>query len=201
MTIAIIIITVLVSLLAFNNEGLFNSLKFNPWLISQRRQSWRFVSYALLHGGWVHLFVNMFVLYSFGKVVESAFLMWSGTPKGYLYYFMLYLGGVLFANVLDYGRNRENPYYNAVGASGAVAAVLFSAILIIPTSTLIIFPIPIPLPAWLFGILYLVYSVYMGKRGTDNIGHFAHFSGAVFGLVFTLILKPELVNNITGLFR
>ncbi|MBK9291040.1 MAG: rhomboid family intramembrane serine protease [Bacteroidetes bacterium] len=200
MTIIIILITVVVSLAAFSNETLFNRLMFNAWLINERRQWWRFVTYALLHSGWVHLFVNMFVLYSFGRVAESAFLMWFGSPKGYLNYFLLYLGGVLFANVLDYGRHKDNPYYNAVGASGAVAAVLFSAILIVPGSTLIIFPIPIPLPAWLFGILYLVYSVYMGQRASDNIGHYAHFAGAIFGLVFTLILRPEVLNNILGVF-
>lgn len=201
MTLTIIIITVLVSLMAFSNEELFNRLKFNAWMIHERKQSWRFVSYALLHSGWAHLLINMFVLYSFGKVVESAFVMWFGGPKGLMYYFLLYLGGILFANIYDYGRNKENPYYNAVGASGAVAAVLFAAILIVPNSTLIIFPIPIPLPAWLFGILYLVYSIYMGRRGTDNIGHFAHFSGAVFGMVFTLILRPELISIFSRMFQ
>lgn len=201
MTILIIFITVIISLIAFNNADLFNKLKFNAWMIHERNQSWRFVSYALLHAGWMHLLINMFVLYSFGKVVESAFLMWLGTPKGYLYFFLLYLGGILFANVFDYGRNKSNPYYNAVGASGAVAAVLFSAILMAPTTTLIIFPIPIPIPAWLFGILYLVYSVYMGQRGTDNIGHYAHFSGAVFGLIFTLVVRPELLGSIQSLLN
>ncbi len=201
MTIVIIAITVIISLIALSNEDLFNKLKFNAWMIHERGQSWRFVTYALLHAGWMHLFINMFVLYSFGKVVESSFLLWFGMPKGLLHYFLIYLGGILFATVIDYGRNKDNPYYNAVGASGAVAAVLFSAILIAPDSTLIIFPIPIPVPAWLFGILYLVYSVYMGRRGTDNIGHFAHFAGAVFGLAYTLIVRPEILDGIRQIMR
>jgi membrane associated rhomboid family serine protease len=199
MTILIIVITVLISLLAFSNQALFDKFKFNAWMIHERRESWRFVTYALLHSGWMHLFINMFVLYSFGKVVETSFLLWFGLPKGYLHYFLIYLGGVLFANVIDYGQNKSNPYYNAVGASGAVAAVLFSAILMVPTSSLIIFPIPIPVPAWLFGILYLVYSVYMGRRGSDNIGHYAHFAGAMFGLVYTLIIRPELFDSLKRL--
>jgi membrane associated rhomboid family serine protease len=192
MTIVIIAITAIVSLLAFNNIGLFRRLSFNAWLIREKGQSWRFLSYALVHAGWMHLVVNMFVLYSFGRLIENSFTNMFGFPKGLVFYLLLYVGGVLFATLLDFGKHKNNPYYEAVGASGAVAAVLFASILIAPTMTLFIFPIPIPIPAWIFGILYIIYSAYMGKKGQDNIGHYAHLFGAIFGLVFTLVLEPGL---------
>lgn len=195
MTIIIIIITAIISLISFSNADLFNRLKFNAWLIHERKQSWRFLSYALVHGGWMHLFINMFVLYSFGTNIEVSFNYLFGIPQSYIYYGLLYIGGVLFATLFDYGKHKDDPYYDAVGASGAVAAVLFASILISPTSSLFIFPIPFPVPAYIFGVLYLIYSVYMGKQGKDNIGHYAHFFGAVFGIVFTLLLKPSLAEN------
>lgn len=195
MTYAIIIITVLVSIAAFNNEELFQRFRFNAWLIKEKKQSWRFFSYALLHAGWMHLLVNMFVFFSFGRFVEEAFVQVFGTGRGLLYFVLLYVGGVLFSTLYDYNKQKANPYYDAVGASGAVAAVLFSSILLAPVNSLFIFPIPFPVPAWLFGVLYIVYSAYMGKKGTDNIGHNAHFFGAVFGLLFTIVVNPAFAEG------
>jgi len=191
MTYAIIAITVIISFLAFNNSELFQRLRFNAWLIKERKQNWRFFTYALLHAGWMHLLVNMFVFYFFGRFVEQVFQLEFGMGQGILYFVLLYVGGVLFSTLYDFSKQKSNPYYDAVGASGAVAAVLFSSILLAPTNSLFIFPIPFPVPAWLFGVLYLIYSVYMGKKGSDNIGHNAHFFGAVFGLVFTIIINPD----------
>jgi membrane associated rhomboid family serine protease len=194
MNLIILIITILVSVASFYNAELFNKLKFNAWLIKEHKQTWRFFSYALVHAGWTHLAINMFVLYSFGSHVEHAFKLIFGTGQGLLNYGMLYVGGVIFATLLDFGKQKNNPYYDAVGASGAVAAVLFASIILMPTSSLFVFPIPFPVPAWLFGILYIAYSVWMGKRGGDNIGHNAHLLGALFGIILTLILKPDLFN-------
>ncbi|MBU1370861.1 MAG: rhomboid family intramembrane serine protease [Bacteroidetes bacterium] len=191
MTLAIIILTVLISIAAFNNAELFQRFRFNAWLIKEKKQSWRFFTYAVLHAGWMHLLVNMFVFYSFGRFVEQAFIQVFGMGQGLLYFVLLYVGGVIFSTLYDYNKQKSNPYYDAVGASGAVAAVLFSSILLAPTNSLFIFPIPFPVPAWIFGLLYLVYSAYMGKKGADNIGHNAHFFGAVFGLVFTILINPE----------
>ena len=195
MTYAIIIITVLVSIAAFNNDELFQRFRFNAWLIKEKKQSWRFFSYALLHAGWMHLLVNMFVFFSFGRFVEQAFIQVFGVGQGLLYFTLLYVGGVLFSTLYDFSKQKANPYYDAVGASGAVAAVLFASILLSPVSSLFIFPIPFPVPAWLFGVLYIVYSAYMGKKGTDNIGHNAHFFGAVFGLLFTIAVNPAFAEG------
>jgi membrane associated rhomboid family serine protease len=191
MVIAIIIITSLLSIYAFYNGVFFGRMKFNAYAIRHRGEGWRFFSYGLVHADWVHLFINMFVLYSFGSFVVDAYLFHFAT-KGYMFYLLLYVGGIVFSVLFDYGKHKEDIYYNAVGASGAVSAVLFASILLHPSGKIMLFPIPFPLPSIIFGIFYLVYSAYMARRAKDNIGHNAHFWGAVYGIVFTIALKPAL---------
>jgi membrane associated rhomboid family serine protease len=111
MTIIIIIFTALFSVLSFSNIDLFHKLKFNAWLIKTKKQSWRFLTYALVHAGWMHLAINMFVLYSFGTNIEKSFNVIFGYPKGLINYGMLYIGGVLFSTLFDYGKQKDNPYY------------------------------------------------------------------------------------------
>jgi membrane associated rhomboid family serine protease len=194
LTFIVIAVTVIVSFLAFNNLRLFDQLKFNAYLIKERNEGWRFFSYALVHAGWAHLLINMFVLYSFGAFVEEALKDLFGS-RGFLYYLMLYVGGVLFSTLWDFGKFKNDPYYSAVGASGAVSAVVFASILLNPGSSIFLFPIPFPLPSWVFGIVYLVYSAYMGKKGIDNIGHTAHFWGAVYGIALIIVLVPGVISN------
>lgn len=194
MTYAIIAITVIISILAFNNRELFSKLQFNAYVIKYRKEAWRFFTYGLVHAGWIHLFINMFVLYSFGRTVEKTFAIIFDI-KGYFYFLILYVGGIIFSILFDFRKHKEDINYNAVGASGAVSAVVFSSIFIYPTGSIYLFLIPIPIPSVVFGILYLIYSAYMSKRASDNIGHSAHFLGAVFGIIFTIIVKPSLVNN------
>ncbi len=194
LNIILVAVTVVVSLVAFNNPDIFNRLKFNAYLIKHRKEGWRFFSYALIHAGFLHLFINMYVLYSFGGIVEESFQQLFGL-RGVLYYALLYVGGVIFSTLFDFRKHKEDAHYNAVGASGAVSAVVFSSILFYPGGGIYIFPIPFAIPAWAFAILYLVYSAYMGRRGGDNIGHNAHFWGAVFGVVFTVILVPGVIGN------
>lgn len=191
MNIFIIAITAIVSIIAMTNPGLFYRLKFNPYLALHSKQWYRFFSYALVHAGWLHLLINMFVLYSFGDVVIQAYTMLFGI-KGYYYYGLLYIGAVMISVLPSFGKHKNDPLYNAVGASGAVSAVVFASILFVPTGKITIFPIPFGIPAFIFGILYLLYSAYMGKRGKDNIGHDAHFWGAVFGILFTIAIKPRI---------
>lgn len=192
LTIIILIVTVLVSVLAFQNDELSNKLRFNAWLIANRQQGWRFLSYGLVHADWIHLMVNMFVLYSFGSFVEEYYRWNYGSPAPF-YYALLYVGGLGFSVIASFAKNKDNPHYNAVGASGAVSAVVFAAILFEPLSPLRILFIPIDIPAFIFGGLYLIYSAWMAKKGNDNVGHDAHFWGAVFGFVFSAAIKPSLV--------
>ena len=194
MTIIIIIITSVVSYMAWQNGELFQKLKFNAWYIREDKEWYRFFSYALLHADWGHLLVNMFVLWSFSDIVLRFFRLDFGNMAG-LYFLLLYVGGVFFSTVFDYFKHRNNIYYNAVGASGAVSAVLFASIILYPNGRIFFFFIPIGIPAWIFGILYLVYSAYMGKRNVDNIGHSAHFWGAVYGVIFTLLINGDNIGR------
>ena len=193
-TIIIIAITAIVSLLAFYNREVFSKLQFNPYSIYHNNQWYRFFSYSLIHADWPHLLINMFVLLSFGRAVEYAMQAYF-SEKGVLFFILLYVGGVLFSVLFDFGRHKDNIYYNAVGASGAVSAIVFSSILFNPLGKIYFYFIPIGIPAVIFGVLYLVYSVYMARRGRDNIGHSAHFWGAIFGFAFTILLKPELFKH------
>lgn len=194
-TLVIIIITVLVSITAFGNGNIFGALLFDPYLIKLRGQWYRFFTHAFIHANWPHLLVNMFVLYMFGRNVEPLLGMITDGPT-MLPYLALYVGGVLFSSLPSYRRHVNDPNYRAVGASGAVSAVLFAQILMLPTMPVRIMFVPVDLPAWVFGIIYLWYSWYMDKRGGDNVAHDAHFFGAVYGIVFVTILEPSLLLHI-----
>ncbi len=191
MTYIIAVLTIIVSIIGFSNRSLFDKLTFNPYLINKNRQVYRFLTHALVHGSTMHLVFNVLVLVSFGIGVEHYFkTIWGSL--GLYYFILLYVGGVLISSAPSYFKHRENPYYTAVGASGAISAVVFASMLFDPWSRIYIMFIPIGIPAFIFGVLYLIFSAYMSKRGGDNIGHDAHFWGAVFGFIFTIILRPEL---------
>ena len=187
--ILIIIITVVISLVAFNDRNLFDKLKFNAFDIKHNKQLYRFFTHAFVHVDWMHLLVNMYVLYIFGDVVITFFQYYFGYKAGY-YFVLLYIGGIIFSSLFDFFKHKENVAYNAVGASGAVASVVFASIILHPGASIYFFFIPIGIPAALFGLIYLIYSAYMAKRGNDNIGHNAHFWGSVFGIVYTIIIIP-----------
>ena len=191
MIIIIIAITTVISIISFGNRELMDKLKFNAWYVKHENQYWRLISYALVHADWIHLIINMYVFYSFGRIVEVLYKAHFG-DIGTFYFIILYVGGAFFATMYDYAKQKDNALYNAVGASGAVAAVTFASIILYPQGRIYLFFLPIPIPSTIFGILYLIYSWQMAKRGRDNIGHYAHFWGAVFGIVFTVVLKPAL---------
>jgi membrane associated rhomboid family serine protease len=188
-TYIIIGITVLVSVLCFNNAELFDKGKFNAYDVKHSNQWYRFFTYGFLHAGWLHLLINMMVLYSFGTVVET-YLKFYFPVKYILYFILLYLGGLILSIIPAYGKNKNNVFYNSVGASGAVSAVVFSSIILYPSGKIFLFFIPIGIPAPVFGVLYLAYEYYMSKKGKDNIGHDAHFWGAVFGVVYIIAIRP-----------
>lgn len=186
-TIVIIAITVIVSLIAFSNEELMNKLLFYPARMDTPAEYYRFVTAGLIHADFIHLFFNMYVLYIFGEYVESAYTVYIGKP--YLFG-MMYFFALIASSLPSFAKHRNNHYYRALGASGAVAAVLFSFVYYAPWTMLYFFGI-IPIPAIVFAVLYLVYSAYSAKKGQDNIGHDAHFYGAVFGFIITLIIDPS----------
>lgn len=188
-TLIIILITCGVSFMAWNNTELYNKLIFNPYIIFHKNEWYRLFSSALLHADIPHLVINMFVLYSFGSFIEQVYDLY--IPGGLALYAAMYILAIGAANIKTLIENKNNVWYNAVGASGAVSAVVFAFVLFAPIEKILFFGI-IPIPAFLYGLLYLVYSQYMSKKASDNIGHDAHFFGAVFGFVFTGLLRPEL---------
>ncbi len=183
-TIAIIASNVLVSLRGFNEGSFFERYKFNIAAIRSGQRE-RMLTSGFLHIDIAHLFLNMFTLYFFADVV----IRWFGPTKFIVVYFISLLAGSLLALFF----HKEEPYYSAVGASGAVTGVLYSAILLQPGMDLYIMFIPIAIPAYILGIAYMLYSIYGMKNRVGNIGHTAHFGGAVGGYFVTLLFMPELV--------
>jgi membrane associated rhomboid family serine protease len=184
-TFTILIACVAFSMYAFSNRAIMDKYMFNAYAIKHFGQRYRFLSHAFIHADYGHLIVNMYVLYSFGSLMEVQVFPKLFGKWGTLYYIIMYTFGIYASSLTDYIRHQNNQHYNAVGASGAVSALVFSFILIAPVSTLGIF---FPMPAWLFGILYLGYSFYMDRRNRDNIAHGAHAWGAVFGILFIGIM-------------
>jgi membrane associated rhomboid family serine protease len=182
-TIAIIAINVIVSLRGFSDAAFFDRYKFSIGGI-QAGQRERMATSGFLHVDISHLFFNMFTLYFFANVVIS----WFGPGKFLIIYFVSLMGGSLLALFF----HKSEPFYSAVGASGAVTGILYAAILLNPDMQLGIMFIPIPLPAYVLGIGYLLYSIYGMKSRLGNIGHTAHFGGAIGGYATTLLFKPEL---------
>lgn len=200
LTLFIIIITAAVSILSFNNRQMFDNLKFNPYMISKRKDNKRWFTHALVHADWMHLIVNMFVLYSFGDVVEHIMSREDFFPKTYFLgnflYILMYVAAIIISSLPAFYKHKNSHSYNAVGASGAVSAVVFASILLYPEMKLGLIIIPfVKIPGPIFGILYLVYSYYMSKKSNDNIGHEAHFAGSVFGFIFPILINPELIKD------
>ncbi len=197
----IIGITVLFSVSAFTNPELKSKMMFNAYAIRHRKEWHRLFTHALIHADWMHLFFNMYVLYAFGPLLEREYAYFF-EEKAHLFFILLYVGAIFMSSVYSYEKNKNNMYYNALGASGAISALLFAHILMNPMQGIGIMFIPFFIPGWVFGGLYLFYSWYMARRGQDNIGHDAHFWGAVYGVIFTICLKPELASaflrRITG---
>ncbi len=192
MTLIIVIVTVLISFAAFNNQQLMSKLIFNPYAVKNLKQWYRLVSSGFLHADYMHLFINMFVLYSFGTAVEHYYLLIFGNAAPYLF-LTLYITSIFAANTSTFYKQQNNQYYNSLGASGAVSAVLFTSILFDPYANVYFYGF-IKMPAILMGVAYLGYSYYMSRRETsDNINHEAHFYGAVYGVLFTIAFKPSLM--------
>ncbi len=182
--------TALVSYMAFQNRELMGKLQFNAAKVIHEKEYYRLVSHAFVHANWSHLIVNMFVLYFFGRNIEAYFGYFFGN-RATAYFLLLYFGGILVSNLWSLIKHKDNYYYNAVGASGAVSAVLFAAIFFNPWELLYLFAV-LPIPGILFAVGYLVYSYQSSKKSNDNIAHDAHLLGASFGFIFPVILNPAL---------
>lgn len=193
MSLIIVIITIAVSVYAFYNRRVADLLSLKPHLVYHKFHFHRLITHSLVHADWSHLLVNMYVLYVFGSVCEGYFGVVFGAKSSFLFV-QLYLLSLIVSSAFSIFKHKNNIYYTAVGASGAVMAVVFTTIFFDPWNKLWFFGV-IPIPGILFGILYLGYSFYMGKQSKDNIGHDAHFTGAVFGLIYPIIIAPSLFQH------
>lgn len=191
-TLTLIGVTVAVSLLGFSNPRVKQQLVLWPPAVRRKNEYWRLLSYGLVHADGMHLFFNMFTLYFFGQYME-VYLTGLLGPLGLP---LLYVGGLVVSILPSYLKHQNDPGYYSLGASGAVAAVLFAFVLLRPGATIYLFVIPVP--ALIFGIAYLAYSWYMDRQSNDNINHSAHMWGAGFGLLFMGLLEPGLVAGLLG---
>lgn len=189
-TLYIIVITSLISITGFRNGRLVDELIFWPPAITKKHQYYRFVTCGLIHADYMHLIFNMLTLYFFGTIMEAHYQGVLGLQKWY--YLALYIGALIVSNIPTYLKHRNDYNYRSLGASGAVSAVLFSFILLQPWQQILVLVFPIP--AIIYGGLFLVYSVYMSKKGGGNVNHDAHFYGALFGILFTIAVRPDVVD-------
>ena len=191
-SIILIVITVVASLYAWNHPDKYTRWMMNPFAVVHKQQYYRLITSGFIHAGYVHLLFNMITLYFFGDVIEQRFRYYYG-GSGIFYFLLLYFMGMLVADIPSLIKYRNNSNYNSLGASGAVSAVVFAGILFNPTAKICVFLPLLCLPGFIFGILFLLYSYYQGKRMADNINHDAHFYGAVFGVVFSIIIEPRVI--------
>lgn len=193
LTLILIIITVLISYSCFNNLELRSKLMFTPYIIDRDKQYYRFITSGFIHADFLHLLFNMFVLWMFGGYVEQIFVAIYGTV-GYGIYLALYILGIIISDIPSFIRHKDEPHYNALGASGGVSSILFSFIMFDPLQDLCLYGL-ICLPGFIWGVLYIVYSVYMSKQKRDNVNHDAHLWGGIFGIVFTAIAVPGVISS------
>lgn len=187
-TYLLLAVTILISAKAMDDDSLKRKLMLNPHDVIHYKKWYRCFTHGFVHADWMHLGFNMFVLYSFGELLEMIFEIKFGL-RGHMLYALLYLAGILFSCLYSLYKHKDNPYYNSLGASGAVMAVLFGFILVNPTAELGLLFLPgIQIPAYIFGPLILLLEYALSKRGGTGIAHDAHIGGAIFGVVFMTAL-------------
>ncbi|MDV7188017.1 rhomboid family intramembrane serine protease [Lutibacter sp. TH_r2] len=180
---AIIIINVIASIKGFSDQGFFDKFKFQIGAIN-RGEKIRMLTSGFLHVDVMHLILNMYVLYIFAPILIG--------NLGVIKFLIIYFGSLLAGNLYTLFFHKDELYYSAVGASGAVAGVIYGAILLDPTMKLFMIPLPIPIPGYIFGLGYLLYSIYGMKKQLGNVGHSAHLGGAIGGYALMLLVFPAI---------
>jgi membrane associated rhomboid family serine protease len=187
----IIAITVLISLQANKKNQLKQKLLYIPFRLKENNEYYRLVSHIFIHADISHLAFNMISLYFLGSTLENSLIDIYGFNLGACYFLILYFLGAIFASLPSFLKHQDNPAYRSLGASGAVSAVIFAAILWDPSMLLGIMFLPFPIPAYIFGPIYLAIEYFSMKRGGTGIAHDAHLGGAIFGILFVLLLNFE----------
>lgn len=189
----IMLFTVVTSLYAFSNPSVYGRFMLHPYSVSRKHNVYTVLTSGLIHKDWMHLLFNMFTFLFFGFPLERIL---SGLSSwGHLQFLLIYLLALVLSDLTTIFKERDNYHYHSLGASGAICAVLFSYILFNPTTPIYLFFIPIPIPAVIFGFLFLAYCAWAAKSSRDSINHDAHFYGALAGITLTLILYPGVTGH------
>ncbi|MEJ2904127.1 rhomboid family intramembrane serine protease [Pedobacter panaciterrae] len=186
----IFVFTIITSIYAFNDPGLFGKFMLHPYSVSRKHKVYTLVTSGLIHADWMHLIFNMMTFFFFAFQLEAMIGSWQ--------FGVVYFMGLILSDIPSVIKHKNDMWYNSLGASGAISAVLFSYILFQPFSSMIIFPLPIPIWAIIFGPLYLLYCVYASRQSRDNINHDAHFFGALAGLIVTVLIVPGAIPHFLG---
>ncbi|MDN3668644.1 rhomboid family intramembrane serine protease [Echinicola jeungdonensis] len=189
-TVVLIIITCISSYYAWKSPAFLERSLFSPYQIHKKGEYGRFILSGFIHRDSIHLLFNMFTFYFFGGLVEQFLTYRLGIIPGIAVFVTFYLAAIVVADIPTFIKHKENYHYNALGASGGVAAAVFASIILMPLADICLFGL-ICLPGFVLGFLFLIYSIYKSKQETDGINHDAHLYGALFGIVFILILSPS----------
>lgn len=187
----IFVFTIVTSIYAFSDHTLYGKFMLNPYSISRNRKFYTLITSGLIHADWMHLIFNMISFFFFAFRLEAMMGSWR--------FAILYFLGLILSDIPSVIKHKNNIWYNSLGASGAISAVLFSSILFDPLSKLYILPFPFPVWVWLYGLIYLAYCWQMSRNSRDNINHDAHFFGALAGLILTILLVPGIIPHFTGI--
>ncbi|PSL43489.1 rhomboid family protein [Chitinophaga niastensis] len=187
-SIVIIVITCLISYSALQNYDQLNKLSMQPYMVKHYKQYYRFITSGFVHADFQHLLFNMLTLYFFGSFIEQVFTQLFQNKVVYVLYYIL---GIIVSDIPSFIKHRDNERYSSLGASGAISAIVFTAIMVNPWASIYLF-FAIKIPAVIYGVLFLGISAYMSRKGGGNINHDAHLWGALFGIVFPLLFHPEL---------
>jgi membrane associated rhomboid family serine protease len=179
---------------AFNDKLFFHQLAFSPYDVKHNGKWFKVISHAFIHGDFTHLLFNMFVLWQFGEAMELK-MKYHFDSLGGFYFLLLYLGGILFSTLLSFTRHQDNPAYVSVGASGAISALIFAGIIMMPEMKLAPIFFPFAIPGFIFGFLYITAEIIMDKMGKTNIAHDAHLFGAIFGIIFISLLDIQILKD------
>jgi len=192
-------ITIATSIYAFSNPTVYGKMILHPYSLHRDKSKWYTVfTSGIIHGDWMHLLFNMIAFYFFGFSLEIIFVQASG-EVGHLYFTGLYLISLVLSDIPTIVQQKNNPGYSSLGASGAISAVLFSYILFYPKTELRIF-FAIPMPAYVFSVLYIGYCIWASKNSRDNINHDAHLFGALTGIILTILLYPWIIGHFISQF-
>ncbi|MFY7707707.1 MAG: rhomboid family intramembrane serine protease [Flavobacteriales bacterium] len=187
LTLIITAVTAIISYQAFNNYSLFQKLLFNPWSVKNRNEYYRVLSHTLVHSDFTHLAFNMITFFSFGSFLEQYFYALWGQQKGMILFLVLYIGGTIVASLPALRKHSDNSSYNAVGASGAVSAIMMAFMIMFPMAQLRFFFL-IPMPAYIGALVFFAMEHFLQKKGGTNIAHDAHIYGAMAGIIFTMVV-------------